>query len=196
MCFLPLFFATDNFISKFGVCGSHEQKKAIGANCTVESTVWTPLYLFFRDSSIFLEAQIKPSLVQSRASHLFVKHLYSTCCVPGIMQCALQILTQLIPLSSICLAKSSILRSHTFHKALCNLFHWKSTEGWSPKRVQNSGTDQTLGQNISRTNYPLSHSFIRNNLCLNYPVRANTCKQITLQSAIAWGKFWIVLNLL
>lgn len=125
-------------------------ENVIGANWTVESTVRTPLYLFFWDpsifeSKIFLEAQIKLCLVQSRASHLFVKHLYSTCCVPGIMQCALQILIQLIPLSSICLAKSSILRSHMFHKALYNLFHWKSTKGWDPKMVQNSGTDQTLG---------------------------------------------------
>lgn len=54
--------------------------------------------------------------------------------------------------------------------------------------VQNSETDQAFGQkkkNVSRDSHPLSCSFIRNSLCPNYPVKANICKQIILQSEMA-----------
>lgn len=41
------------------------------------------------------------------------------------------------------------------------------------------------GESVSRASHPLTYSFIRNNLWPNYPVKANICKQIMLQSAIA-----------
>lgn len=57
----------------------------------------------------------------------------------------------------------------------------KETPKWS--RIQEQ--IKLLGKNVSRASHPLSYSFIRNNLRPNYPVKANICKQIMLQSAIA-----------